>query len=79
MSGDELRTFLRFVTGSFVISVPAIDLVFNSLDGLARRPISHTYSAKLEISSMYASLPEFVAEFRAVLSDPVYSWRLDSV
>ena len=79
MSGDELRTFLRFVTGSFVISVPAIDVVFNSLDGLARRPISHTCSATLEISSTYASLPEFVAEFRTVLSDPVYSWRMDSV
>ena len=62
-----------------MISVPAIDIVFNSLDGLARRPIRHTCSAILEISSTYASLPEFVAEFRAVLSDPVYSWRMDSV
>ena len=40
MSGDELRTFLRFVTGSLVISVPNIDVIFNSLNGLGRRPVS---------------------------------------
>ena len=79
MSGDELRTFLRFVTGSLVTSVPNIDVSFNSLDGLGRRPVSHTCSATLELSSTYKSPPEFVAEFRAVLSDPVYSWRMDTV
>ena len=42
MSGDELHTFLRFVTGSLVISVPNIDVIFNSLNGLGRQPVSHT-------------------------------------
>ena len=79
MAVDELRTFLRFVTGSFVISVPSISVTFNSLDGLARRPIAHTCSAMLEISSMYVSLQEFMSEFRSILSDPYYSWRMDSV
>ena len=79
MSGDELRTFLRFVTGSLVISVLNIDVIFNSLNSLGRRPVSHTCSATLELSSTYKSLPEFVAEFCAVLSDPVYSWRMDAV
>ena len=73
MSDDELRTFLRFVTGSLVISVPNIDVIFNSLDGVGRRPVSHTCSATLELSSTYKYLPEFVAEFQAILSDPVYS------
>ena len=36
MSGDELRTFLHFVIGSLVISVPNIDVIFNSLNGLGR-------------------------------------------
>ena len=79
MAVDELRTFLRFVTGNFVISVPTISVTFNSLDGLARRPIAHTCSAMLEISSMYVSLQEFMSEFRSILSDPYYSWRMDSV
>ena len=79
MSGDELHTFLRFVTGSLVISVPNIDVIFNSLNALGRWPVSHTCSATLELSSTYNYLPEFVAEFRAVLSEPVYSWRMDAV
>ena len=79
MTADELRTFLRFVTGSFVITVPSISVAFNTLDGLARRPISHTCSAMLELSSTYTSLPEFVSEFRAVLSDAYYSWRMDAL
>lgn len=75
----ELRAFLRFVTGSFVICVSRITVTFNKLDGLARRPISHTCSATLELSSTYTSLPQFVAEFRSVLADPSYSWRMDSI
>ncbi len=76
---DELRAFLRFVTGSFAISVPNIHVVLNGSDGLARRPMSHTCSATLELSSTYKSFPEFVSEFRAILCDPVYSWRMDAV
>ena len=79
MTVDELRTFLRFVTGSFVISVPSISVSFNTLDGLARRPISHTCSALLELPSTYTSLPIFVSEFRAILADDLYSWRMDAL
>ena len=79
MTQDELRAFLRFVTGSFVICLPRISVMFNKLEGLARRPISHTCSGMLELSSNYSSLPEFVSEFRAVLADPCYSWQMDSL
>ena len=79
MSRNELRAFLRFVTGSFVICVPRITITFNCLDGIARRPISHTCSATLELPSSYSSLPEFASEFCSVLADPRYSWRMDSV
>ena len=47
--------FLRFVTGSLVISVPNIDLI-NSLDSLGRWPVSHTCSAILELSSTMNSV-----------------------
>ncbi len=79
MTVEEVCTFLRFVTGSFVISVPAIKVTYNTSDGLGRRPIGRTCSAVLEISSTYNSFPEFSKEFAAVLSDPYYSWRMDSV
>ena len=80
MSNDELRRFVRFVTGSFVISVKAITVPFNRLDGLACRPIAHTCSARLELASTYSSLPEFISEFRSILSDPhYYSWEMDAL
>ena len=79
MSNDELRRFIRFVTGSFVISVKAITVSFNRLDGFARRPIAHTCSARLELPSTYSSLPEFISEFRSILSDPHYSWEMDAL
>ena len=79
MTTDELRTFLRFVTGSFVISVPSIDVSFNTLDGLARRPIAHTCTATLEVATTYCTFLEFVDEFRNVLADPYFSWRMDAM
>ena len=72
MNGDELCAFVRFITGSSVIMVTSITISFNSLDGFARRPISHTCSAMLEISSTYKSFPEFVSEFRSVLTNSDY-------
>lgn len=38
----HLRKFMRFSTGSSAIAVPRLQIQFNRLDGLARRPISHT-------------------------------------
>ena len=70
MTVDELRTFLCFITRSFIISVSSISVSLNTLDCLACWPISHTCSAMLEISSTYTSLPEFASEFDAVLSNP---------
>ena len=78
-SDEELRRFVRFVTGSFVISVKSIAVGFNRLDGFARRPTVQTCSARIELPSTYASLPEFISEFRTFLSDPKYSWDMDAV
>ena len=45
---DELQTFLRFVTGS---PVCPLVITFNSQEGLSRRPVAHTCSFTLEIST----------------------------
>ena len=61
MTCDELRTFLRFVTGSCVIRADKVNIIFNALDGLARRPVSHTCSYTLEVPSTYRTYLEFVS------------------
>lgn len=78
MSSVELRHFLRFVTGSAVITVKGINVTFNKLSGLARRPISHTCTGTIELSSTYSSLPEFEAELKTVLHSE-YSWTMDCI
>ena len=42
MKRDELRSFLRYVTGSCVCTSHVINIDFNVLAGLAMRPIAHT-------------------------------------
>ena len=79
MTLEEVRFFLRFVTGSSVCSATKIEIQFNMLSGLARRPISHTCSNLLELSATYLSYPEFVKDFKHVLSDNTYTWIMDSL
>ncbi len=54
---DDLSTFLRYVTGSTVMP-DKITVTFCKMFGLARRPIAHTCSNILELSSTYSSLQE---------------------
>lgn len=79
MRTDELRVFLRFVTGSCVCTASGIKVSFNRLDGLARRPIAHTCSYTLEISTSYFNYAEFSSEFDAILSDKGQGWRMDAL
>ena len=44
LSKNKLSLFLRYVTGSTVCSQKGIQITFNKLEGLARRPIAHTCS-----------------------------------
>ncbi len=53
LSNIDLRNFVRFVTGSSVLLNNKITVSFNSLGGLARRPIAHTCSYILELSTTY--------------------------
>ena len=78
MTQDELHKFLRFVTGSSIMPTSLI-VTFNSESGLARRPISHTCSNTIELSSTYVTYMEFIEEIRLFMNDKEYSWTMDSV
>ncbi len=68
MKQDELRSFLRFVSGSSVCLSGRLAVRFNSLSGLGRRPIAHTCDCVLELPVSYTTYLEFVGEFRNVLT-----------
>ena len=78
MKQDELSNFLRFVTGSCVPMEEHIHVTFNSLSGVARRPIAHTCGCRLELPSTYVTYIEFESEFKAILSSE-YAWLMDSL
>ena len=60
---DDIRLFLRFVTGSAVYLEKSIQVTFNNLSGLAHRPVSHTCSCTLELPVSYKTRHEFISEF----------------
>ena len=78
MTSEEVRRFLRFVTGSSVAVSKNISIIFNSLSGAARRPIAHTCSCELELSVNYSTSIEFTNEFKHVLSNDL-SWIMDAI
>jgi len=79
MKIEEVQKFLRFVTGSSVCISQSIKVTFNSLSGLARRPISHTCTSTLELSPSYVSYLDFSTEFSSVLSQEDFCWKKDSM
>ena len=79
MRHDEVQHFLRFVTGSPVCSSKSLLVTFNKQEGLLRRPISHTCSNTLELSSNYESYAEFTEEMSSVLCNPDgLLWTMDA-
>ena len=76
---EELRWFLRFTTGSSVLLNNRINVTFNSLSELARRPIAHTCGSIIELPSSYTTYPEFEREFTSVLADDNHVWQMDCV
>lgn len=78
MQVPEVQRFLSFVTGSSVCSTAPIIISFNSLTGAGRRPIAHTCSSQLIISSDYRSFDEFTKEFRLILFGDE-GWRFDAL
>ena len=71
MQRQELRLFLRFVTGGSVCIAPKIKIAFNNLSGLGRRPIAHTCDFLLVLPVSYINYEDLCSDFKA--------WRMDSV
>lgn len=76
---QELSSLIRFITGSSVLVAREITVSFNSLSGLARRPIGHTCPCMLELSTSYCSYQEFANEFIGILrNDLPFVWAMDA-
>ena len=78
LTAKELMAFLRFVTGSSSLSEKGIHVSFNTLTGMARRPISHTCSCELQLSSSYISYIEFSEEFYNILRNSD-TWEMHAI
>ncbi|CAL9686254.1 unnamed protein product [Knipowitschia caucasica] len=68
LDNTGLRKLLRFVTGSDVICVEKVEILFTSIDGVARRPVAHTCGPTLELPWTYISYPELRVEIDGILS-----------
>ena len=79
MKRDEIRRFLRFTTGSSVLFGSKISVNFNTLSGIARRPIAHTCSCILELPSTYLTYLDFEQEFKCILMDDEFSWEMHAI
>ena len=82
MSQNELRAFMRFVTGASVCLDQSIQVTFNSAEGLSKHPRSHCCDSTLELPlTSYATFPEFASDFNCILSDTHdnYNWTMDAI
>ena len=75
MQPKQLQFFLRFVTGSSSLVTKSI----GCLTGTARRPIAHTCSSSLELSSQYMNYGDFERDFFPIMEGAEYVWDMDSV
>ena len=66
MTCAEARRFLRFTTGSSVVTSHSVSVSCNTSSGLARAPVAHTCGRTLELSSTDVSYLEFEQEFKPV-------------
>jgi len=68
-----LRRLLRFMTGSDIICVSKIEVMFTALEGLQRRAVAHTCGSVLELPCTYNSYPELRVEMENVLMCNYYT------
>ena len=79
MSGAHAQRFLRFTTGSSVLTAKRLEVQFNRLSGFARRPIAHTCDCVLELPVCYDNYSDFHSEWMAILNDAELCWFVDSI
>lgn len=64
---EQLRHFLRFLTGSDMLCVSHIDVNFVVRYGAGRVPTAHTCGPLLDLPSTYVSYPDFRNEWESIL------------
>ncbi|KAE8575851.1 hypothetical protein XENTR_v10003965 [Xenopus tropicalis] len=67
-----LPKFLRYCTGSDLISSSKISIHFETMTPFTRRPIVATCAMILQLADEYANFPDFRAEFNAVLDSNIW-------
>lgn len=77
IDAEKLGLFLRFCSGSNLLTVEKISVEFTSLTGYQRRPIAHTCGCVLELPRTYESFIDFRYEFDNILSQNI--WIMDIV
>ncbi|VDI74013.1 Hypothetical predicted protein [Mytilus galloprovincialis] len=64
---SNLRKLLQYITGSNVICVERIAVMFTYSEGLLRHPVAHTCGPTLELPATYNSYPDLRGEFDSIL------------
>ncbi|VDI27447.1 Hypothetical predicted protein [Mytilus galloprovincialis] len=64
----NLKKLLQFLTGSNVICVERISVIFTNSEGIFRCPVAHTCGPTLELPMTYTSYPDLRGEFESILS-----------
>ncbi|XP_034530350.1 uncharacterized protein LOC117805870 [Notolabrus celidotus] len=77
LDDEKLCKFLRFTTGSDVITCNRIEILFTNMSTFTRRPIGHTCGRVLELAECYENFPDFRSEFNAVFDSNI--WIMDIV
>jgi hypothetical protein len=78
LEGKAIERFLHFITGADCLTGRPIQVIFNSLSGLQRRPISHTCGPTLEVPTTYESYADVASEFNNILKDE-QAWSFDII
>lgn len=68
LTKDKVAVFLQFITGSNLLLVPKIEVAFTSLARIQRRPIVHTCTGRIDLSTEYESFAAFSKEINKVLT-----------
>ena len=72
---EPLQNFIRYITGSSVLTIDLLLVVFNSSEGFTRAPCAHTCSGMLELPISYASYSDFSCEWDSILNDTNGQWK----
>ena len=78
LEGNSLSTFMRFLTGSDVLTENFIQISSTNLDGFERRPVARTCGPLLELPCTYESYPALAEEFTSIMTEEM-AWSFNIV